>query len=92
MNGGEGRKKSIEVFEKVHVYRAPFDGLWNPMVIIQPITEGTIAGRLQSLHKAKTETIRIRESGVVVWMKSSLHAKKNDDLIAVATSKRTREF
>ena len=88
VNGANVKQRQILCFEKVRMYQAPFDGMWIPSVDIIGIEKGTIAGRLQTLDRKKEEIITIKESGEVLWMKVVPFAKKGDELIVIATSKR----
>jgi len=88
INGEKVKEKKIEVFEKVKYYSAPFDGMWIPSIDQGKVEKGNIAGFLESLDGSKRETITARESGKILWMKSTLSAEKGDELIVIATLKK----
>ncbi len=82
--GGKIKEKDIPVYEKVAFYTAPFDGMWVPHVDIGSIEKGKIAGTLMSVDGSKKQTIAVKESGEILWMKGALSTKKGDELVVVA--------
>lgn len=87
VNGEKVKKKNVAWYEKVKYYRAPFGGMWMPSVDPAVVKKGEVGGTLQTLDKSKTEKITLKESGEILWMKSTLFAKKGDELMVIAKSK-----
>lgn len=81
-------ERQIEAHKNVTFYRAKFDGMWLPEVDLTRVEKGTIGGRLTTLDRKKTDIVTIKDSGTILWMKSALFAKKDDELLAIATGKR----
>ena len=88
INGEKVEQKKVSSYEKVRYYRAQFDGMWMPSIDLGEVEKGSIGGSLKTLDASRAEILTIKESGTVLWMKSSLFAKKNDELMVIATSKK----
>ena len=88
INGEKFEEEKITCYEKVRYYRAQFDGMWMPSIDLGEVEKGSIGGSLKTLDASRAEILTIKESGTVLWMKSSLFAKKNDELMVIATSKK----
>lgn len=88
IHGAKMLEKKTQIFEKVRYYVAPFDGMWMPSVDLGKIEKGTVVGTLQTLDGKRVEKITVKESGEILWMKSSLSVNKGDELLVIAISRK----
>ena len=87
VNGKNVKQSEVSSFGKVKFYRAHFDGIWIPSINFGDVEKGSVGGSLKALDASRAEILTIKEQGTVLWMKSSLFAKKNDELVVIATQK-----
>ncbi|MFC1626804.1 succinylglutamate desuccinylase/aspartoacylase family protein [Patescibacteria group bacterium] len=82
------QKEKISVYRKTRIFNAKKHVIWTCNVSPgEKVNKGHILGMNRSYDNKKTEVIKSKEDGIVLWMKNGMTVQKDDVLVAIGYEK-----